>query len=98
MFDKTLLKQKLNLTIDELNEHSLQEFREARPDMIGTEHDKPGGFMAKPWNEFMSQYKDGDEIWIFETPSWTWASLCGRAGYVIMRNGEYVAGFCTKMN
>lgn len=66
--------------------------------MIGTEHDKPGGFMEEHWQRFLNKFKDGDELWTFETPPYTWASMCGRAGYVILRDGEYVDGYCTVMS
>jgi hypothetical protein len=31
--------------------------------------------------------RDGDEIWRFRTPAWTWPNMCGVAGFVVLRNG-----------
>jgi hypothetical protein len=38
---------------------------------------------------------DGDEIWRFSTPPWTWKMLAGRAGLVIVRSGRVIHGVTT---
>jgi hypothetical protein len=40
------------------------------------------------WAEFRRHMREGDEIWEFSTPPWTWKRLCGRQGYVIVRDGK----------
>ncbi len=52
----------------------------------------------KRWKEFKSNIQDGDKIYYFQSPSWTWENLCGRAGYSIYRNGEEIDSITTIMN
>ena len=52
----------------------------------------------KRWKEFKSNIKDGDKVYYFKSPSWTWESLCGGAGYSIYRNGEEVNSITTIIN
>jgi hypothetical protein len=40
------------------------------------------------WNKFWSKVREGDEIWLWSTPKWTWKMLTGREGYVIVRDGK----------
>ena len=40
------------------------------------------------WNELKSEMHEGDELWEFSTPEWTWLELHGRAGLVVVRNGK----------
>jgi hypothetical protein len=35
-------------------------------------------------------YQEGDEIWEWSTPKETWDSMCGMAGYCIVRDGEVI--------
>lgn len=37
-----------------------------------------------------SIYKEGDIIYSYESPDWTWHSLCGRSGIKIIRNDEEI--------
>lgn len=39
-------------------------------------------------NIFWSKVREGDEIWLWRTPDWTWKMLTGREGCVIVRNGR----------
>lgn len=39
-----------------------------------------------------------DELWYFRSPEETWNHLCGREGYVILRDGEVVAIEVSEMN
>jgi hypothetical protein len=36
-------------------------------------------------------YKKGDTILIYKSPQWTWSSLCGRAGIMVIRKKMIVA-------
>jgi len=50
------------------------------------------------YKEFVSKMECGDKLEYFCSPPTTWAMLCGRAGYQIMRNGEEVASIITCLN
>lgn len=50
------------------------------------------------WSEFKQQYKAGDEIWEYDSPSEYWDSLAGRAGFVIVRNDKIIAEITTMEN
>jgi len=95
---KDWLKEKLEISIQQLNEESHRSFQHARPDQLGTENDRPGGFCWKRWDAFVGAYKEGDEIWYFDSPDWTWRCLAGRRGYAIVREGEVVTSYCTELN
>jgi hypothetical protein len=43
---------------------------------------------ADEWRDFASKMVEGDEIWRWSTPKWTWKMLMGREGYVIVHDGE----------
>jgi MFS family permease len=59
----------------------------------------PFGHMIYEWEDFKSKIKPGDEIWFWSTPQWTWDSLVGRCGYVIVRNDRPTRHFMlTGMN
>jgi hypothetical protein len=45
----------------------------------------------KRWEEFIRAMEPGDELWHYKSPKETWNSLCGRAGYAIVRKGEIVS-------
>ena len=53
-------------------------------------------------NEFSSldglDICDGDEVWRFRTPEWTWANMGGRMGVVIIRNGLASHWIVSRMN
>ena len=40
------------------------------------------------WQQFLAQMIADDELWAFESPPESWASLSGAAGYAIVRNGS----------
>lgn len=44
---------------------------------------------------FGKSMKPGDEIWFFSSPPELWQSLCGRSGYVLVREGEVIDSFTT---
>lgn len=41
-------------------------------------------------NEIKTNYKDGDIIYLYESPDWTWMKLCGRAGIKIIRDNKEI--------
>lgn len=43
------------------------------------------------WNPFIFKLKDGDELWLFSTPSIYWEHLMGKDGFVILRDKRVVA-------
>lgn len=57
-----------------------------------TSHDWP------QWTLFQAQYKSGDEVWEFDTPSEYWDSLSGCAGFVIIRDEFIIAELITIRN
>lgn len=86
------------LTVEEFRQRQHEELREARPDWIGTEHDRPGGFAHKRFDEFTAQYQAGDEIWHYRSPEYSWRMMAGREGYAIVRDGKVVANYTTVLN
>lgn len=42
--------------------------------------------------------KEGDELWYYRTPEWTWRRMVGRAGYVLIRGDIVVAEILTELN
>ena len=48
--------------------------------------------------ELLNLMVPGDELWKFSSSRESWSNLCGRAGYVVLRNGEQVAHLTTVMN
>ena len=96
--DPAWLKEKVSMTVDQLSEQSHIAFRKARPDLVGTECDKPGGLSHKHWMEFVRRYREGDEIWTFRSSERSWAQWAGRAGYALLRKGKVVAEYVTIFN
>jgi hypothetical protein len=41
---------------------------------------------------------DGDQIRHFRTPPWTWSSMAGVAGFVVLRAGKAICWLVTRMN
>ena len=64
---------------------------------VSDDSQKSSSFVNR-WKNFKSNIQDGDKIYYFRSPSWTWESLCGRAGYSIYRNGEEIDSITTIMN
>jgi hypothetical protein len=53
----------------------------------------PDDLEDKDWLRFKENMKDGDEIWYYRTPQETWNEwfpLCGREGYVIVRDDKII--------
>jgi hypothetical protein len=48
--------------------------------------------------EFLVRWQDGDELWRWSTPSWTWKAMMGRGGVAIVRDGKQVTRVMTVMN
>lgn len=56
------------------------------------------GFCHDEWQAFTGQMQPDDELWSFFSPPEIWRSLCGRAGFAVVRNGEAVRCFMTMLN
>ena len=56
------------------------------------------GCINKQWIAFKESMEEGDEIWFFTSEEYTWQTLCGREGYVVLRNGEPINYILTKMS
>jgi hypothetical protein len=58
--------------------------------------------MSEIWLEKVSKIKvaleQGGELWSFFSPPETWANMCGRAGYAVVRDGEVIEAIVTMMN
>ncbi len=53
----------------------------------------PDDLRDDQWLQFRDQMQEGDEIWYYKSPmeTWTeWFPLCGREGYVLLRDGEII--------
>ena len=37
------------------------------------------GFNNGRWHKLISRMEDGDELWEYRSPGWTWADMAGRA-------------------
>jgi hypothetical protein len=58
----------------------------------------PFGSLNESWKNLLAQMRAEDELWEFMSPPSTWASLNGRAGMALVRNGVIVAVLTTRMN
>jgi len=58
----------------------------------------PFGFGYAAWKALIGQMIEGDELWEFVSPADTWQEQGGRAGIVLVRNGEVVDAIVTLMN
>ena len=56
------------------------------------------GYVNNQWLRLKEQWLPGDELWYFSSSTTSFMSLCGRAGYCIMRNGEVVDFVFTRMS
>lgn len=59
---------------------------------------KPFGFMNDEWEDFKSKMQDGDLLWEFCSDQDSWDNLAGRAGIVLVRDGQAIASITTIMN
>ena len=50
------------------------------------------------WQKLKTAMQPGDELWSFHSPSSTWKALCGRAGVVLVRDGEIQMEIVTMLN
>jgi len=50
------------------------------------------------WDEFASQYREGDELYEYRSSDRSWAELCGRRGYVLIRENQVVGKYVTHIN
>jgi hypothetical protein len=57
------------------------------------EQDKTGNFI-----DFISKYKDGDEIYFWRSNKHSWREQRGREGYVLIRDKKDVAEVVTRLN
>jgi len=48
--------------------------------------------------EWTKDMQEGDVIYEFRSDQASWASLAGRAGYVIMRNDQAISVYVTRMS
>ncbi len=55
-------------------------------------------FRQKKVDQFLSKYKDKDELWFFRYPDKYWEQSMGRQGYVIMRDGKRINYMVTCLN
>ena len=83
--NKNWLKYKIE-NIDALEEDKLNEMKKNEPDR--THLHKPFGFIHNQWMFIKESMEEGDELWFFTSDEHTWQTLCGREGYVIVKNGE----------
>lgn len=44
----------------------------------------------KGYDEIRNLFTEGDKIYYYASPSWTWSSLCGRAGIALIRDGKFL--------
>ena len=50
------------------------------------------------WKRFKSLHEDGDIIRVFSSPQDYWNSLCGSAGYALIRNDQIITTIITEEN
>lgn len=58
----------------------------------------PFGYCNSQWESMKAKMQPGDELWEFRSPEWTWEALVGRAGVVLLREGQEIAWIITSMN
>ena len=64
----------------------------------GTSRQVPFGYCNRDWMELVNAMQEGDELWSYSSSDESWANLAGRAGLVLLRDGEVIAGVLTAMN
>ncbi len=67
------------LSIEEAEKKHMVSDEELGPDPV------PFGFQNDKWLMFSKQFREGDELWEFNSPEEFWDCLCGRAGLCIVR-------------
>jgi hypothetical protein len=88
------------VTVEQAEEESKKELAEIISDGINIKEElrKPFGYMNKRWDELKNKIQEGDVLWEFRSPEWTWSSLCGRAGLVLLRGEEMTDFIITSLN
>jgi hypothetical protein len=43
------------------------------------------------WNNFISKLKDGDKLFLYNTPQEYWDAMSGRKGFIVLRNDKMIA-------
>lgn len=94
--EKEWLQEKL--TVEDIEKTSLKNLAEARPDWVGTDKYKPFGMGNDRWETIKGIAKPNDEFWSFRSDSLSWGSLCGRAGYSLVRDGKIIHSIITIMS
>lgn len=72
-------------TIEQIEQKALERIRES-PDVPQV----PFGYDNDKWNELKSQYKDGDEFYLYSLDPRDSPSYYGTAGYVLIRDNQFV--------
>lgn len=54
--------------------------------------------LQEDWVTLKHMYRDGDEVWEFESPADYWESLCGSAGFALIRQGKIIFTIETTCN
>lgn len=94
--EKEWLQEKL--TVEDIEKTSLESLAKARPDWIGTDKYKPFGMGSDRWEAMKSMAQPTDEFWSFRSEYLSWATLCGRAGYSLVRDGKIIHSIVTIMS
>jgi hypothetical protein len=58
----------------------------------------PFGYCNGEWKALLSRMEPGDELWTFSSPQEDWDQMMGSEEIALVRRGEMVASFCTRMN
>ncbi len=71
--------------------------------MLSEYRQKRGESWYSPeWEEeivfLLGQVREGDKLYWFKSPEYTWNSLVGRAGVALVRDRKPIAGIVTEMN
>ena len=72
-------------TIEQIEQKALERIRES-PDVPQV----PFGYGNDKWNELKSQYKDGDEFYLYSLDPHDSPSYYGTVGYVLIRDNQIV--------
>jgi O-methyltransferase involved in polyketide biosynthesis len=95
MYEKDL---KFQVNIEQVEQSEYKKLMKYRPDWIGTENDHPFGACHEDWEEMKSEMLETDELWYFDTDPATWACLCGRRGYAVVRDGKVIDALSVEMS
>lgn len=87
---KGWLKEKT--TIEKAEQNHLVTDRRLGPKPV------PFGFINARWEKFKAEIRNGDELWVFESPGESWEKLAGRTGFCIVREGRIIDAIITRMN